>query len=361
MKVRASAHLATDIDSAWELLHTPKVFREVSGPFTVFREDPLQPLPERFSSDTDYRVSVRALGIIPLGKQIIHLVDEVESWAQRRTTDRGRGLSGPLAALRDWNHEMTLEALDDGGTRFSDCLTARASWLTPLAWPALQVFWWWRKLRLRAVAKRTTSRSGTSWNERYASRNQMWSGEVNPVLAQVASSRPPGRALDLGCGEGADAIWLAEHGWRVHAIDASSVAVFRGHREVHRRHPHQPPSWNISWQVADLVSLELPEDATYDLVSLQFLHLDQGARAVVWQKARDAVAPGGSLLIVGHSIRDHEVGIRRPSKPLLFSLDTFESLSLDGWSTVRVEEVARRTSRGDSTVEVWDVVLLATR
>src|SRR3954468_20682622 len=68
------------------------------------------------------------------------------------------------------------------------------------------------------------------WDQRYAEREQIWSGRVNPVLASVAAELPPGRALDLGCGEGGDAVWLADHGWAVTAVDISSTALDRARR-----------------------------------------------------------------------------------------------------------------------------------
>lgn len=149
-----STTLPVDIDTAWEMLHTPAVFRSVSSPFTVFREKPDQPLPKRFTPDTDYTVSVFAGGIIPLGEQIIRLEDSVTSPDQRHTTDVGRGVSGMLGLLKNWRHQMALQSLPSGHTQFNDQLTVNASWQTPVLWVAFNVFWRWRAMRLRQIARK---------------------------------------------------------------------------------------------------------------------------------------------------------------------------------------------------------------
>jgi len=154
VKVTVSAVLPVDIDTAWEMLHAPAVFRAVSSPFTIFREHPEHPLPKRFSPDTDYTVSVLAGGIIPLGKQIIRLEDTVWSPDHRQTTDVGHGLSGMLGLLNNWRHQMTVKKLSDQTTLFSDQLTVNASWQTPVLWLAFNVFWRWRAMRLRQIAKK---------------------------------------------------------------------------------------------------------------------------------------------------------------------------------------------------------------
>ena len=147
-----SATLPVDIDTAWEMLHTPAVFKTVSSPFTVFREKPDQPLPDRFSPDTNYTVSVLAGGIIPLGTQIIRLEDTVQSVDRRHTTDVGHGVSGMLGTLRNWRHQMALERLPNNQTQFTDQLTVNASWQTPVLWVGFNIFWRWRAMRLRQIA-----------------------------------------------------------------------------------------------------------------------------------------------------------------------------------------------------------------
>src|SRR5919199_6018430 len=100
-----------------------------------------------------------------------------------------------------------------------------------------------------------------AWDERYASAEQVWSGEPNGALVAEVSSLTPGTALDVGCGEGADAVWLARRGWRVTALDVSAVALERA-----RRHA-EDAGVSVEWIHSGVESAEL---ATYDLVSAQY-------------------------------------------------------------------------------------------
>jgi len=360
VKVTVSAVLPVDIDTAWEMLHAPAVFRAVSSPFTIFREHPEHPLPKRFSPDTDYTVSVLAGGIIPMGTQVIRLSDSVQSWKSRETVDRGHGVRGMLGFLRNWNHRMRVEALPHGHTRFDDQLTVDASWLTPALWPAMWVLWRWRAWMLRRVAKKNRSPLSDSWESRYLSKGQMWSGKVNPWVQDVAQGIPPGRALDLGCGEGADALWLAEKGWQVDAVDASAVAIFRAVDEEHRRELSASTDHTVSWTVADLAAWTCDAEA-YDFVSLQFMHLPANDRDALWNQAIAAVAPGGTLLIVGHSPADETLGIPRPPAPLLFTTDTLSAHRPSGWSHWSATERERVVEGQSGHMTVTDVVLVATR
>jgi len=360
MKITVSATLPVDVDQAWEMLHTPSVFRAVSAPFTIFRENPEHPLPTRFATDSEYTVSVFAGGVVPMGTQIIRLVDSVQSWKNRETVDRGRGVSGLLGSLRNWNHRMRLEALADGRTLFSDQLTVDASWVTPMLWPALWVLWRWRAWMLRRLAKKTRSPVGGVWDSRYLSKGQMWSGKVNPWVADVAQNITPGRALDLGCGEGADALWLAEQGWRVDAVDGSAVAIFRGVDEEQKRQLSSTQQHKVSWAVADLTQLTWAPEA-YDFVSVQFIHLPASERDALWRQAIAAVAPGGTLLIVGHSPADETLGIPRPPAPLLFAADTLDSHRPPGWSLWNVKERERIVEGKVGQLTVTDVVLVGVR
>lgn len=136
-----------------------------------------------------------------------------------------------------------------------------------------------------------------SWNNRYSESAQIWSGRPNVVLVQETTNLTPGRALDLGCGEGADAIWLAEQGWQVTAVDISTVALARA--ADHAAASGEAVAGRIDWRHCDL-SRTFPE-GRYDLVSAQFLHsLGDMPREEILRKAADAVAPGGILLIEGH-------------------------------------------------------------
>jgi SAM-dependent methyltransferase len=139
------------------------------------------------------------------------------------------------------------------------------------------------------------------WDERYRSADRIWSGNPNPRLVTVASGLKPGTALDAGAGEGADAIWLAQRGWRVTAVDISQVALDRGAKAAGPELADR-----ITWQQADLFTWT-PEKEAYDLVSAQFMHLPWADLQAFHRRLAYAVKPGGTLLIVGHHPSDIEV------------------------------------------------------
>jgi SAM-dependent methyltransferase len=132
------------------------------------------------------------------------------------------------------------------------------------------------------------------WDARYSEAQQIWSGNPNVAFVRQVEALPPGSALDLGCGEGADAIWLARRGWQVTAVDISAVALERA-----RAHAAEIDA-KIDWQQLDL-SADFPA-GTFDLVSAQFLHSPGDLpRERILRSAARAVNPGGVLLIEGHS------------------------------------------------------------
>lgn len=361
VKIRTRAHLAASIDSVYDALHTPAIFRAVSAPFTVFRTPSGEALPDRFEPGADYEVSVSALGVIPMGRQIIHLVDQADAWDQRSVTDTGRGLSGVLKTLTGWRHHMSVAARADGGTDFSDELSIDFSLWSVLAWPGLQIFWWWRGARLRRLADSFDSPVTKMWNERYLGKSSMWSGRVNPILKQVASEHTPTRAIDVGAGEGADALFLAELGADTLAVEASSVGVYRGLQEQRRREAESGKSLPVHWAVADIAKPWSWNSADADFVSLQFIHTDSDTRARIWAEAVSAVAPGGVLLIVGHDQSDSEKGIPRPPAGLCFDADELRSAIPQSWTSVSVEKRERRQTINDTTHDVADIVLVAIR
>lgn len=133
------------------------------------------------------------------------------------------------------------------------------------------------------------------WDERYGADDRVWSGNPNPQLVGRVAGMAPGRALDVGSGEGADAIWLAEQGWSVTGLDVSQVAL--GKAAAHAL--DRGVADRISWRRADLTAW--PGDpGAYDLVSAQFMYLDQPALTDLYRRLAAAVASGGTLLLVGH-------------------------------------------------------------
>lgn len=174
------------------------------------------------------------------------------------------------------------------------------------------------------------------WEERYRSTQRVWSGRVNPRLAEVAAGLPAGRALDVGCGEGADALWLAGRGWRVVAVDVSATALRRASAAASARNLLA----RIDFERHDL-NESFPQ-GMFDLISAQYFHsparLD---RETVLRRAADHVNPGGALLIVDHGASPpwaqhdghHFAGIE----------EVLASLRLDtaDWIRVRADSVER--------------------
>ncbi|MEV7102390.1 SAM-dependent methyltransferase [Streptomyces atroolivaceus] len=142
----------------------------------------------------------------------------------------------------------------------------------------------------------STRTDAEMWDDRYRESDRIWSGNPNVALVREVEGLTPGRVLDLGCGEGADAVWLARTGWKVTATDISRVALERA--AVHAADAGVAD--RIDWQWHDL-GASFPE-GEYDLVSAQFLHsMGDLPREEILRRAAAAVAPGGVLLIVGHA------------------------------------------------------------
>jgi SAM-dependent methyltransferase len=133
------------------------------------------------------------------------------------------------------------------------------------------------------------------WEGHYRGHGRVWSGRANPVLVDVVEQLRPGTALDLGCGEGGDAVWLARQGWRVTAVDVSVTALDRASAHAYKAGVAD----RIDFQRHDLART-FPVGA-FDLVSAQYLHSPvEFPRDRVLRAAASAVEPGGLLLIVGH-------------------------------------------------------------
>jgi len=173
------------------------------------------------------------------------------------------------------------------------------------------------------------------WDNRYGSGDRIWSGDPNASLVRETAGLAPGRALDLGCGEGDDAIWLARQGWQVTATDISRVALDRaaGHAA------DAGVADRIGWQRHDL-GASFPA-GTFDLVSAHFLHSPVDLpRNHILRSAAAAVAPGGVLLVVGHAGRPSWVTDLDPAVAFPTSEEVLAGLDLpaDGWD-VLVDEV----------------------
>lgn len=195
------------------------------------------------------------------------------------------------------------------------------------------------------------------WNARYGERDRIWSGRPNPQLVTEAEGLAPGTALDVGCGEGADALWLAGRGWRVTGVDISTVALARAaehETELANRHDGGLPP--VSWEHRDLT--KEPPAGTFDLVTAQYMHLPTEQREPLFRALADVVAPGGTLLIVGHHPSDLHGNAPRPSLPdLYFTAEDIAQLQGDGWEHQVIEARPREASGPEgATLAVADTV-----
>lgn len=197
------------------------------------------------------------------------------------------------------------------------------------------------------------------WEQFYAENERVWSGRANARLVEVAAGLSPGRALDLGCGEGGDAVWLAEHGWQVLAVDVSAGAIQRAGAAAGERNLES----GIDFERHDL-SDSFP-DGRYDLVSAQFLHsparLD---REVVLRRAADAVSVGGTPLIVDHAAAPPWAGEHARDHEFPTVEGVLAALALDDarWERLRAERVEREVVGPDGqTATLADNVFVLRR
>lgn len=199
-----------------------------------------------------------------------------------------------------------------------------------------------------------------SFEEMYRATDALWSGRPNPQLVAEAAGLRPGTALDVGCGEGADAIWLAERGWQVTAVDFAATALERG--ATHAAARGDEVADRIRWVRAD-VTQEQPGER-FDLVSAQFMHLPPEERRELFARLADAVRPGGTLLVVGHDFSDVAAGAHRPPAPERFftAQEVAASLDADAWEVLVAEARPRPAAVHEGhDITVHDAVLRARR
>jgi SAM-dependent methyltransferase len=190
------------------------------------------------------------------------------------------------------------------------------------------------------------------WDARYSERKgSMWSGRPNGRLVAEIADLTPGRALDVGCGEGADAIWLARRGWKVTAIDISDVAVGRA------REAAELAGASVEWVCGDALQTPFPA-RTFDLVSMQYPALPKAAGEAAVQTLVDAMQSGGLLLAVYHDLDDEH---REHMKSQGF--DPADYVGADELAGLLRDDftVEPRTDPPPATLHIADIVLRARR
>ncbi|MEV0554319.1 MULTISPECIES: bifunctional 2-polyprenyl-6-hydroxyphenol methylase/3-demethylubiquinol 3-O-methyltransferase UbiG [unclassified Streptomyces] len=193
------------------------------------------------------------------------------------------------------------------------------------------------------------------WDEMYRSRDQVFSGDPNGVLVTEVTDLPSGRALDVGCGEGGDALWLARHGWQVTAVDISATALQRAAATA------ADMKSRVAWTRADL-NITPPLADAFDLVSVQYFPLSLQPDHTTLRGLLNAVAPGGTLLFASHDLADLPPRPEQGFDPGdYYQPDDIAKLLDRDW-TVLINETRPRTAPAPAgTHHTHDTVLRAQR
>ncbi|WP_413317717.1 methyltransferase domain-containing protein [Agrococcus sp. 1P02AA] len=204
------------------------------------------------------------------------------------------------------------------------------------------------------MSEREAAAAAEFWEARYADAERIWSGRVNAVLADVAGALTPGRALDLGCGEGGDALWLAQQGWRVTGVDLSPTAIERARAAAAAAGLSRDA---LRFEAADLATWQSTE--AHELVSASFLQSWPVVipREEILRRATDLVAPGGHLLVVAHagapSWADPEMARTHPFPTPEGDLAALR-LDRDDWHVLACERRERSVTAPDGSAATLD-------
>ena len=185
------------------------------------------------------------------------------------------------------------------------------------------------------------------WDARYEEKELVWSAEPNVFLPPIVDRLDVGTALDLACGEGRNAIWLARLGWDVSGVDYSSVGIEKARRIA--------GDTGVEWVIADVTTYQ--PDRTFDLVMIIYVHLEPDRMAALFTNATRALAPGGTLVAVGHALRNLTEGVGGPPyAEILWTEDRIAPL-VESLDVVELGEVLRPVD--DSEVDAIDILLQA--
>jgi 2-polyprenyl-3-methyl-5-hydroxy-6-metoxy-1,4-benzoquinol methylase len=198
----------------------------------------------------------------------------------------------------------------------------------------------------------TLDRQG--WDERYRATELVWGAGPNRFLVDEATGLKPGTALDVACGEGRNAIWLAQNGWQVVGVDFSAVGLEKARRLA------AESGVTVEWAQGDLTTWEAPN--TYDLVIVMYLHLPGDIRHSVFARTAKSVAPGGTMLVVGHDTLNLSKGTGGPQDPaVLYGPEDVVGDIGSVLTIERAERVHRPVSTSEGEATAIDVLVRAHR
>jgi len=192
------------------------------------------------------------------------------------------------------------------------------------------------------------------WNARYTQKELLWTAQPNRLFAAEVEGIEPGRALDVACGEGRNAVWLAELGWQVTGIDFSDVALGKAAELARAR------GVEVEWVAADVLVHE-PAPGAFDLVAVLYLQLPHDELARALRRAARAVAPGGALIVLGHDTRNLTDGYGGPRDPSVLFTPADVVASLDDLVVERAETVERTVTLDDGDAAALDAFVRAAR
>jgi 2-polyprenyl-3-methyl-5-hydroxy-6-metoxy-1,4-benzoquinol methylase len=182
------------------------------------------------------------------------------------------------------------------------------------------------------------------WNRKHGEAGLLFGADPNRFLVAEVADLDPGRALDLACGAGRNAVWLAQRGWQVTGVDFSDVALENARRLAVER------GVEVDWVQADLLDFS-PEALAFDLVAILYLQVPAEERRLVLGRAAEAVAPCGTVLVVGHDLQNLNGGHGGPKDPAVLFTPDEVAADLDGLVIQKAERVLRpvETEAGEAT------------
>ena len=194
----------------------------------------------------------------------------------------------------------------------------------------------------------------TAWDDRYRDQPLVWSAGPNQFVAERAATLPAGRALDVACGEGRNALWLAERGWDVVGTDFSPVAIGKARQIAAER------GVTVDFRVADVADLG-STDGPFDLVVLAYLHLPEASMALVLADCAALVAPGGTLLVVGHHVDNPTKGVGGPPDASILHDPQVIADHVRELDVTDADTVTRTVSTDDGDRTAYDSLVVARR